>query len=108
MKSVFKPILLTLGSKKHALIAIILSIIMAVLAIMVPVLLTPGNSLKFHLSLLQLGDVGLIILFSSLFGISVAMQSYASYKEKLQTRKLVTKSVGTGVVAFTGALFSFV
>jgi len=106
MKSIFKPILLTLRSKKHALMAIILSILMAFLAILIPSLLIPGNSLKFQLSILRTNNIGLILLFSSLFGITIAMQSYASYKEKTQNNKLAVKGTGTGVVAFTGALFS--
>ena len=106
VKSVFKPIFLAFSSRKYLLIAIALAIIMAFLAILVPSLLTPGNTLKLQFSLLQVSDIGLIILFSSLFGISIAMQSYVSYKEKMQKNKLVMKGTGTGLVAFTGTLFS--
>lgn len=106
VKSIFESIFLTFSSRKHALIAVIFSITMAFLAVLIPSLLTPGNTLKLQLSLLQASDIGLIILFSSLFGISIAMQSYASHKEKMQKNKLVMKGTGTGLVAFTGTLFS--
>ncbi|MBI2107084.1 hypothetical protein HYT57_03800 [Candidatus Woesearchaeota archaeon] len=68
-------------------------------------ILTPGNTLKTQLSILQISDIGLIVLFSSLFGISIAMQIYASDKKKLQGGN-VAKSAGTGLAAFTGTLFS--
>ncbi|MBI2044946.1 hypothetical protein HYT23_02725 [Candidatus Pacearchaeota archaeon] len=78
---------------------------MAFIAVIIPSLLTPGNTLKLQLSLLQINEVILIIIFSSLFGISIAMQIYASHKEKKQGEYLV-KGTGTGLVAFTGTLFS--
>jgi len=105
VKSILESIFLTLSSRKHALIAIALAIVMAFIAILTPSLLTPGNTFKLQLSLLQISDIALIILFSSLFGISIAMQMYASHKEKMQANHLV-KVTGTGLVAFTGTLFS--
>ena len=105
VESVFKPIFLTFSSRKHLLIAIALALVMAFVAILVPSLLTPGNTLGYQLSSLQIGNVGLIILFSSLFGIAIAMQFYASHKEKIQGNHLV-KGTGTGIVAFTSTLFS--
>ncbi len=106
VKSVFKPIFLVFSSRKHVLIAIALAIVMAFLAILVPSLLTSGNTLKTQSSLLQISDIGLIVLFSSLFGIAIAMQSYATHKEKMQNTGLAVKGTGTGLVAFTGTLFS--
>ena len=104
VKSMFKSIFLTFSSRKHAIMAITLAIVMAFLAILVPSLLTPGNTLKSQFSLLEVSDIGLIILFSCLFGISIAMQSYASSKEKAQNK--LVRGTGTGLVAFTGTLFS--
>ncbi|PIN76331.1 hypothetical protein COV18_00260 [Candidatus Woesearchaeota archaeon CG10_big_fil_rev_8_21_14_0_10_37_12] len=104
-KSVLKPIFLVFDSRKHVLIAIALAAIMAFLAILIPSLLTPGNTLKLQLSLLQITDIGLIVLFSLLFGIAISMQLYASHKEKTQGSHIV-KGTGTGLVAFIGTLFS--
>lgn len=103
-KAIFKPVLLTFSSRKHIIIAVALAVIMAFISILVPSLLTPGNTLKLQLSLLGISDIGLIILFSVLFGVAIAMQIYASNKEK-QSNKLV-RGTGTGFVAFTGTLFS--
>lgn len=102
--SVFEPILLTFSSKKHIIIAVVLALVMAFISILIPSLLTPGNTLKLQLSLLTISDISLIILFSVLFGIAIAMQIYASHKEKY-SNKLV-KGTGTGFIAFTGTLFS--
>lgn len=106
MKSIFKPLVLTLSSKKHLIIAIISSLVMAFLAILIPSLLIPSNTIKFQLSLLKINEITLIIIFSALFGISIAMQSYAFFIEKLHKSKLVMKSTGTGFVALTATLFS--
>ncbi len=105
VKKILESIFLTLSSRKYALIAIALAVVMAFIAILIPSLLTPGNTLKLQLSLLQISDIGLITLFSSLFGISIAMQMYASHKEKIQGKHLV-RNTGTGLVAITGTLFS--
>lgn len=102
--SIFEPILLTFSSKKYIIIAIILAVIMAFVSILVPSLLTPGNTLKLQLSLLEINDIILIIIFSVLFGIAIAMQIYASHEEK-HINKLA-KRTGTGIVAFIGTLFS--
>lgn len=104
VKSMFESIFLTFSSKKYIIIAVILTVVMAFISILIPLLLTPGNTLKLQLSILELRDIILIILFSALFGIAIAMQSYASHKEK-HNNKLV-KSTGTGLVAFIGTLFS--
>ena len=104
MKSMFEHILLTFSSKKHIIIAVILVVVMAFISILVPSLLIPGNTLKLQLSLLETSDISLIIIFSALFGIAISMQIYASHKEK-NSNKLV-KSTGTGLIAFTGTLFS--
>lgn len=104
MKSIFEPILLTFSSKKYIIIAIILAVVMAFVSILVPSLLTPSNTLKLQLSLLEISEIILMILFSALFGIAIAMQIYASHEEK-HINKLA-KRTGTGLVAFTGTLFS--
>ncbi len=98
-----KPVFLTFSSRKHALIAVLLALAMAFLSILVPSLLIPGSTLKLQLSLLEISDIGLIILFSALFGTAISMQSYASHKKH---KSKLASGAGTGIVAFTGTLFS--
>jgi|GEM_PF-3365845 len=104
VKSVFKSIFMTLSSRKHLLIAVALTLVMASVAILIPSFLTPGSNIQYQLSILQINDIGLIVLFSSLFGVAIAMQLYASHKEKLKEN--IAKNTGTGFVAFIGTLFS--
>lgn len=104
VESVFKSIFLVFSSRKHLLIAVAFALAMAFISILIPSLLTPGNSLQYQLSTLEIKDIGLIALFSSLFGLAIAMQFYASHKEK--TSSHLAKSTGTGFVAFAGTLFS--
>jgi hypothetical protein len=106
MKSIFETIVLTFRSRKHAVIAIISFVVMTVLAVLIPSFLTPSNTVALQLSLLQTTDIALILLFSALFGISIAMQTYASHREKIKNSKLGLKGTGTGFVALVGTLFS--
>jgi len=104
VKLIFESIFLTFSSRKYVLMVVILTLLMAFFSILIPSLLTPGSTLKLQFSLLKLEDISLIILFSFLFGTSIAMQSYVSYKEK--HGNTLVKGTGTGLVAFIGTLFS--
>ncbi len=93
---------LTLKSKKHLSIVIASSIFMMFIAILIPVILIPGNSIDYQISLFTWDSTFLTILFSILFGISVGMHSYASKMRKT----IVGKHAGTGFFSIVGTLFA--
>ncbi|MBI2564416.1 hypothetical protein HYV79_00300 [Candidatus Woesearchaeota archaeon] len=103
MKRVFGAIKLTLTSKKHLAIVMLSSLIIISLAVFIPVFTIPGNSLSFQLSLLTWDSLALTILFSLLFGLSIAMHIYAS---SLNKKVAIGKKAGTSFVGFIATLFS--
>lgn len=106
MKETLRAIQATLSSRKHAIISVVSAIIMLFLAVYIPSVLTPGNTIAFQLSLYTPAEATLTLLFSVLFGLSVGMQSYASHLRKAGKHAAIAKHTGTGAVAFVGTLFS--
>ena len=97
---------LTLKSRKYLGIAIAFSIFMMFIAILIPTILIPGNSIDYQISLFTWDSALLTILFSVLFGISMGMHSYASHIRKLRNSAAIGERVGTGFFSITGTLFA--
>ena len=105
IEDVRKAMIETFSTKGRIYVAMLLGIIMLGIAISIPVLMTPGNSLGLHLSLLGLGDFLIALLFASLFSISLTMQFHI-----LRLQKRIGMSMGkgasSGALSFMGALFA--
>lgn len=93
------------SSKKHLAVAVTSSVFMAILTIYAPVLLTPGNTVSYQLSLMQWYNFVLIGTFSILFGLSFAVYYYAAQISG-GVISLFKGGSGSGLAGFTGALFS--
>jgi len=106
MRSVIHAARLMLSSKKHLVIVICSSIFMFFLAVLIPAVTIPSNTVEFQLSLLSEESALLTILFSILFGISMGMHSYASKMSKLRKGAVVGERAGTGFFSFIGTLFA--
>lgn len=95
----------TFATEKRIFLGIGLGILMASLSIMLPVLLTPENTISLQLSIMSHWDILLTFLFATLFGTAMSMQIYALRKE-FDFGSSTAKSAGSSVFAFLGTLFS--
>lgn len=93
------------ASRKHLVLAATAAVAMAAVTFYVPVILTPGNTVTYQLSLMTWYNAALIGLFSLLFGLSFATYVYAA-EVAGGVLSLVRGGGGSGVAGFTGALFS--
>lgn len=91
------------GSRKYSGIAVASAVSMYGLAILVPVLLTAGNSVAYQLSLMEWYNFALIGIFSGLFGLSFTTYRAAT---EISGGLLSMLESGTGLTGFTGVLFS--
>ncbi len=105
IKSTLDAIRLTLKSRRHLGIVIASSLFMIFLAVLIPTILIPGNTIDYQISLFTWDNILLTILFSILFGISMGLHSYASHIRKLR-KSAVGERVGTGFFSITGTLFA--
>lgn len=96
----------TLMSRKYLTVAIISTLFMLFLSVFIPSVITPGNSIDYQLSLITLDNAILIILFSALFGISMAMHIHATSLKKANKGLVMGESAATGFFGMTGAMFS--
>jgi len=106
LEPTLNAISLTLKSKKHLGIVIFSSLFMLFLAILIPIILIPGNSIEYQLSLFAWDSSVLTFLFSVLFGISMGMHSYASKISKTRKSLVVGERAGTGFFSMVGTLFA--
>ena len=106
MRAIFHSMRLMIKSKKHLAIVIFSTIFMFFLAVLIPAITIPSNTLEYQLSLFTWDSVLLTIIFSLLFGISMGMHSYASKMSKLRKGAVVGERAGTGFFSFIGTLFA--
>ncbi len=106
LKSTFEAIKMTLKSRKHLLITIIFGLFMIGLAIYIPSLITPGNTIEFQLSLITFENALIMVLFSSLVGLSMGMHAYASDLLKRTNVNMVIEEAGTGIVGMFSTMLS--
>jgi len=106
VRNTFDAVKLTVRSRKHLGIVIASSLFMLLLAVLIPTILIPGNSIDYQISLFTWDSALLTILFSVLFGISMGMHSYASHIRKLRKSAAIGERVGTGFFSITGTLFA--
>lgn len=106
LKSTINAIGLALKSRKSLAIGISSAIAMAFLSVSIPSVITPGNTIGFQLSLLSWENIALTALFSVLFGISMALHSYAMSLKKIRKGMAVGQEAATGVAGMVGGMFS--
>ena len=104
-KNYKKAFKITFSTNKRIFLGILLGLFMASMSIMLPVLLTPGNTLSFQLSIMSHWDILLTLLFATLFGVAMSMQIYA-LRQELSYGSSTAKSAGSSLFAFVGTLFS--
>ncbi len=103
-KSTINAIGLALKSRKRLAIGIISAIAMAFLSIYIPAAIKLGTTIESQISLLTWENILLITIFSILFGVSIALHSYAMSLKKNHGNMSVTP-VG-GFAGIIGGVFS--
>lgn len=93
-----------LKTKRQLAIAIFSSLFTLALALYIPVLTIPGNTIEFQLSLVTWDYAALLVLFSALFGISISLHVYPS--PIMNKNHSIVKGAGTGFAGIMGTLFA--
>ncbi|MBI2233283.1 MAG: hypothetical protein HYU56_05150 [Candidatus Aenigmarchaeota archaeon] len=106
LKPIFGTIKITLKSRKYFSVAIISALFMLSLSVYIPSIITPGNSIGYQLSLITWENALLILLFSALFGISMAMHVHATKLKRANKGLMAGESAATGIFGMVGAMFS--
>jgi len=90
-----------LGNKRYKLWFFGLTVILIAAYLLLPIWLTPGNTLSFQLSLLRPSDYILFFVLSAVTALLVLMQAFLF----LRSKKGRTGAVGQGSVGVFSALF---
>lgn len=101
-----EAIQLTLKSRKHLLLTIAFILIMMGLAVYVPSVITPGNTIEFQISLLTFNDALIMLLFSFLVGLSMGMHIYAADILKTNNTAMILEETSTGIVGMLSTMLS--
>ena len=106
IKSTVEAIKATLKSKKHLAIAVAFALLMIIVAVYLPTVTIPGNSIEFQISLITLDSAIIMIFFSILAGLSMGMHVYASDVLKQNNIIMLGEEVGTGIAGMFSAMLS--
>ncbi len=103
IKATIDAIVLMLKSKRQLTIAILAAISMLIVALFIPILTIPGNTIDFQLSLVTWDYALFLIIFSVLFGLSIGLHAYPSSNSD---SSLIGKGSGAGFAGILGTLFA--
>lgn len=106
IKTTWNAIKITVQSKKNLVILLIVTSIVLLLSILVPTILTPGNTLEFQLSLFNLESTLVLLVFSFLVGLAFSVHFYANELAKRSQVAVVGEKVSLGVFGTFSALLA--
>ncbi|MBI4214640.1 hypothetical protein HY546_01465 [archaeon] len=105
MKTI-RAIQLVLRSRKHLYLAIASALTMLFFSFYIPSLITPYNTISYQLSVLTTLDAFLLLSFSVLFGLSIAVQVYAFQLARKHRAAPVCCSAASCFAAMIGSMFA--
>jgi len=100
LKTIISAVMATLEKKRYKVWFVVLTGFFIATYVLIPVWLTPGNSLSFQLSLLKPKDYVMFVILSALTALLLLMQVYL-FRSK--TRR--AGSIGQGGVGIFSAIF---
>ncbi len=106
LKTMANALGMVLKTKRQLAIAIFSSLFMLLLALYIPVLTIPGNTIEFQLSLMSWDYAVLLVVFAMLFGLSIGLHTYLSPRHGNSIIVKGTKETSSGVAGIAGTLFA--